>query len=122
MQDLVSDFVSRVNNSLTAGHSSVKVLKNNITINICKKLVKLDYFDSFDINDDYTITIQLKPSKITKLKRISTPGKRVHVSYKDLPRIEGGIGWNILSTSQGIKSNFESKRDKIGGELLFQIY
>jgi small subunit ribosomal protein S8 len=120
MNDLLSDFVARVNNAVAAGHDEMKVLKNNLIISVCKKMVTLGYFKSYEV-ESFVVNIKLDKSKIKKLVRISKPGRRVYVSFKKLPKIVGGIGWNILSTSKGIVTNFEAKRDMIGGELLFQI-
>lgn len=120
MQDLVSDFVARVNNTVMIDRPSVIVLKNKIVLNLCKKLVKLGYFTSFQ-EEERTLIVEINLEKIKKITRISKPGQRIYVSYGDLPRIINGIGWNILSTSGGIKTNFEAKRDKLGGELVMQI-
>lgn len=120
MNDLVSDFVARVNNAITAEQDSVSVLKNNIVVNTTKKLVKLGYFHSFE-DGEREITIELNPSKIKKLTRMSKPGRRLYVSYVKFPRVMSGIGWNIISTSKGIMTNFEAKNNKVGGELMFQI-
>lgn len=120
MQDLVSDFVARVNNAVMIDRPSVIVLKNKIVLNLCKKLVKLSYFTSFQ-EEERTLIVEINLEKIKKITRISKPGQRIYVSYGDLPRIINGIGWNILSTSGGIKTNFEAKRDKLGGELVMQI-
>lgn len=122
MQDLVSDFVARINNANNASHETVTVLKNKVVTNISKKLVRLGYFSEFQENKDFTLTITLNNGKINHIKRVSKPGKRVFESYKKLPKIEGGTGWNILSTSKGILTNFEAKTSQVGGELLFQIY
>jgi small subunit ribosomal protein S8 len=121
MFDLMSDFVARINNSARAGKSSLTVLKSKLISNVCKKLVKLGYLNSFD-EEERVLVLHINLEKITKLKRVSKPGKRVYVSYADLPKIEGGIGWNILTSSKGILTNFEAKTLKVGGELLFQIY
>ena len=120
MQDLVSDFVARINNAVMIDRSSVIVLKNKIVLNLCKKLVKLGYFVNFQ-EEVRTLIVEINLEKIKKITRISKPGQRIYVSYGDLPRIINGIGWNILSTSGGIKTNFEAKRDKLGGELVMQI-
>jgi small subunit ribosomal protein S8 len=120
MFDLLSDFVARINNAIQAKNTSVEVLKNNVTVEVCKKLVKLGYLESFDEGANYKLAVKLT-DKVTRLKRVSTPGHRVYVTYKDLPKVVGGIGWNILSTSGGIMTNHEAKTNKMGGELLFQI-
>jgi small subunit ribosomal protein S8 len=120
MFDLVSDFVARINNGVRAGKNEIAVIKSKLIISICKKLVKLGYFTDFKEVDNEVIVVPT--SKINKLIRVSKPGKRVYTTYKDFPKIVGGIGWNILTSSKGIVTNFEAKNEKVGGELLFQIY
>ena len=124
MQDLLSDFVARINNAVVAGQTGTVVIKNKLVINVCKKLTKLGYFASFEEGENYQVQVTFTgaKNKITKLKRISRPSRRIYTNYEDLPKIEGGIGWNILSTSKGILTNFEAKNEKTGGELLFSIY
>ena len=120
MQDLVSDFVARVNNNIMISRSQVVVLKNKTVVNLCKKLTKLGYFIGFS-DGERTLTVDINLAKIKKISRISKPGQRIYVPYTDLPKVINGIGWNILSTPGGIKTNFEAKRDKMGGELMMQI-
>jgi small subunit ribosomal protein S8 len=121
LQDLMSDFVARVNNAVMADNSSVVVLKNNLVIQVCKKLVTLGYFEGFKINDR-DILVDLNLNRINKIKRISKPGQRQYHSYKTLPKIINGVGFNILSTSAGVLTNAEAKKTTTGGELLFSIY
>ena len=121
LNDILSDFVSRVRNAKMIGQSSVTVKKNKVVTNVCKTLTTLGYFDSFsDQGNDIEVKINLP--RIHGLKRLSTPGRRLYSSYRILPVIRNGIGYNILSTSQGVKTNVEAKKDMIGGELLFQIW
>ena len=121
MNDLISDFVARVNNSIMVEKQDVKVLKNNLVLDLSKKLTRLGYFNSFEV-EDREVSISLNLSKVHKLKRISKPGQRVYTAYSKMPRIMGGIGFNLLSTSTGVKTNFEAQKEKIGGELLFQVF
>lgn len=121
MNDLTSDFVARVNNSIMVEKKEVKVLKNNLVLSLCKKLTRLGYFETFE-PEEREILISLNLSKVHKLKRISKPGLRVYTSYIDIPKIVGGIGFNILSTSTGIKTSYEAQKEKTGGELLFQVF
>jgi small subunit ribosomal protein S8 len=116
----MSDFIARVNNGKTAGNAEVEVLKSNLIKNCVLKLTKLGYFESFE-EGDRTLTVKLS-SKISKLKVVSKPGQRVYVTYTDLPKVIGGMGYNIISTSKGVFTNVEAKAAKVGGELLFQIY
>ena len=121
LQDLLSDFVARVNNARQADKKTLQVKKNKLVTNCCKKLTALGYFESFE-EDGYNITITLNPAKLTKIKRVSTPGQRISVSYEKFPRIIGGQGFNIITTSKGVLTNNEAKQYKVGGELLFQVY
>jgi small subunit ribosomal protein S8 len=116
----MSDFIARVNNAKTAGNADVEVLKSNLIKDCVLKLTKLGYFESFE-EQDRVINVVLT-DKVTKLKVVSKPGQRVYVSYQNLPKVIGGIGYNIISTSKGVLSNVEAKSNKVGGELLFQIY
>jgi small subunit ribosomal protein S8 len=121
MNDLTSDFAARVNNSIMVEKKEVKVLKNNLILNLCKKLTRLGYFESFE-SLEREVAINLNLNKVHKIKRISKPGLRVYTSYTNMPKIVGGIGFNILSTSTGIKTSYEAQKEKTGGELLFQVF
>ncbi len=120
LNHFMSDFIARVNNAKTAGNADVEVLKSNLIKDCVLKLTKLGYFESFE-EKDRVINVVLT-DKVTKLKVVSKPGQRVYVSYQNLPKVIGGIGYNIISTSKGVLSNVEAKSSKVGGELLFQIY
>jgi small subunit ribosomal protein S8 len=121
LNDLLSDFVTRVRNAKMIGRSTLNVRKNNIVKNVCETLQKLGYIRSFS-DGELELIVELNLSRINGLKRISKPGRRLYFSYKMLPVIRNGIGYNILSTSKGVKSNVDAKKDMLGGELLFQIW
>jgi small subunit ribosomal protein S8 len=119
MQDLLSDYVARVNNSITAEKSTAKVIKSKVIVEVTKKLTKAGYFASYDVeNNDVVITIA---PKLQRIKRVSRPGQRIYGSYLELPRINNGFGTNIVSTSKGIMTSKECKEAKLGGEFLLQV-
>jgi small subunit ribosomal protein S8 len=119
MQDLISDYVARINNSIIAEKPTAKVIKSKVVVEITKKLTTAGYFASFDVEDtDVVITIA---PKLQKIKRISRPGQRIYGSYLELPRINDGFGTNIVSTSKGIMTSKECKAAKLGGEFLLQV-
>ena len=121
LNDILSDFVARIRNAKMIGKNIVTVKKNKVVLNVCKTLTALGYFESFqETTGDIDVKIRLE--RIHGLKRMSTPGRRLYSSYRILPVIRNGIGYNILSTSKGVKTNVEAKKDMIGGELLFQIW
>lgn len=121
LNDILSDFVTRVRNAKMIGKATLNVRKNKVVSNVTTTLTKLGYFASF-VENANDIDIKLNLDRINGLKRISKPGRRLYFSYKILPVIRNGIGYNILSTSKGVKTNVEAKRELIGGELLFQIW
>jgi small subunit ribosomal protein S8 len=119
MQDLLSDYVARVNNSITAEKPTAKVIKSKVIVEVTKKLTKAGYFASYDVeNNEVVITIA---PKLQRIKRVSRPGQRIYGSYLELPRINNGFGTNIVSTSKGIMTSKECKEAKLGGEFLLQV-
>ena len=121
MNDLMSDFVARVNNAINADKEKVIVLKNNLTKAVATKLTKLGYFESFE-EEEYNLKVVLIPGKIARVIRYSKPGQRQYAGYTRLPKIIGGKGFSILTTSKGVLTHIEAKKENIGGEVLFQIY
>ena len=119
--DLMSDYVARINNSVMVKQNQVEVKKNRLAVNVSKKLVRLGYLTDFE-EKERGLTLNLNLEKIKKLQRISTPGHRRYYSFTDFPKILGGIGFLIITTSQGIKTQVEAHQEKIGGEVLFSIY
>lgn len=121
LNDLMSDYVARINNATMVEKETVEVLKNNLVTEVSKKLVKLGYLKDFKVGDR-TLDMSLDLAKIHKLKRISKPGHRQYYAHNEFPKIVGGVGFLIITTSQGIKTQVESHKEKIGGEVLFSIY
>jgi small subunit ribosomal protein S8 len=120
MQDLMSDYVARINNSIQSKSPTVNVLKNNLAVAVTTKLTKLGFFASFEIMDR-EVSISLA-KKTTKLIRISKPGRRVYTSYLEIPKLFGGKGFYLLSTSKGVLTNIEAREAKMGGEIILSIY
>jgi small subunit ribosomal protein S8 len=121
LQDLTSDFVARINNASRAGKTETIVLRNKLVENLCKKLTKLGFFQGYEVLDR-ELKVTLNPAKLNKMVRVSKPGQRIYVSYNSLPRITGGKGFNIVSTSKGIMTGFETQKNKVGGELVLQVF
>lgn len=121
MQDLMSDFVARIKNGVIANNKEVTVLKNKLVVDVCKKMTKLGYFEGFQ-ESDRELVVTLADDKINEIKRFSKPGQRQYFGYQDFPKMVGGIGFSIFTTSQGVKTHMECLKEKTGGELLFQVY
>jgi len=126
--DLVSDMLSRIRNANLVGFEKVYVPYTRINLSIVKILKQEGFIDSFEDNSDF-ISIKLKFKKglktkpyISFIRRVSKPGLRVYVNVNNIPKVLGGIGIAILSTSKGLMTNKLAKLKKLGGEVLFYIW
>lgn len=127
VNDTISDMITCIRNGILIKSKTVKVLSTKTTRNIAKILEREGFIESFQVSKSNLI-LYLKYSKdqkkscITNLRRISKPGLRIYVNKKEIPKIIGGMGIIILSTSKGIMTDNEARFYKIGGELLCSIW
>jgi small subunit ribosomal protein S8 len=128
--DPIADYLTRIRNAVIANHRIVEIPSSNIKREITKILFEKGYILNFKFEDDKipgNIKIALKyhpVSKIpaiTNLDRISKPGLRKYTGSEKLPRVMNGLGIAIISTSQGIMTDKEAKKLKVGGEVLCYI-
>ena len=131
MTDPIADMLTRIRNALTAKHATVEVPSSKMKIAIADILVKEGYINGYEIVEgavQNTILITLKyaleknQKVVTGLKRVSTPGLRVYAGVDNLPKVLGGMGIAILSTSKGILTDKEARAQHIGGEVLAYIW
>ncbi len=130
MTDPIADMLTRIRNASNAKHDSVDVPASNIKKELAQILLNEGFIKSFDVIDDAKqgiIRIDLKYGKanekvISGIKRISKPGLRVYVKSDEIPRVLGGLGIVILSTSKGIMTDKSARKDKIGGEVICYVW
>ncbi len=130
LTDPIADMLTRIRNANMVGHESVEVPASKIKKEIAKTLKEEGFIKDFEVIDDNKqgiIKIHLKYGKnnekvITGLKRISKPGLRVYAKKDEIPKVLGGLGIAILSTSQGILTDKEARRRGIGGEVLCYVW
>lgn len=131
MTDPIADMLTRIRNALTAKHATVEVPSSKTKIAIADILVKEGYIKGYEIvegavQNTILITLKYAPEKnqkvVTGLKRVSTPGLRVYAGVDNLPKVLGGMGIAILSTSKGILTDKEARAQHIGGEVLAYIW
>lgn len=128
--DPIADLLTRIRNALTARHDSVAVPTSKMKKAIADILVQEGYIKSaeiVEIDGFSNILITLKygakyESVISNLKRISKPGLRVYCGYEDLPKVLGGLGIAVISTSKGVMTDKEARKNKVGGEVLAYIW
>ena len=130
MNDPIADMLTRVRNALIARHDTVTLPASNMKKSIAKILLDEGYIKSVDYIDDGLqgqIKIVLKyaegkQSVIKGLKRISKPGLRVYARNEELPKVLGGLGIAIVSTSKGVMTDKEARKAGVGGEVLAYIW
>lgn len=131
INDTISDTLTRIRNAIMAKHQIVQVPSTKIIRNIVKVLKEEGFIRDFEEIQDklqHYLIIYLKYKGrnktpiITSLKRISKPGLRVYANYKQLPKVLGGIGVAIISTSKGIMTDKKARYSELGGEVLCYIW
>ncbi len=125
LTDPIADMLTRIRNAHLALHKEVSVPRSKIKEALAGILKQEGYVEEVTV-DDRTITIGLKYHKgqpaILGLKRISKPGRRVYVGNHQIPRVQNGLGICILSTSHGVMDGATAHEQKVGGELLCEIW
>ena len=130
MTDPIADFLTRLRNANSAYHDEVSLPHSKIKANIAEILKAEGYISDFHTEDarvGKSLVVQLKygPSRersIAGLRRVSKPGLRVYSNVDRLPRVLGGLGVAVLSTSQGLMTDREARQRRIGGEILCFVW
>jgi len=122
--------LTRIRNAISANHPRVDIPGSKLKLEVARILKEEGYINSFTTKGDvpkYVIRIFLRydakgtPS-ITHLSRVSRPGRRVYVGAGEIPRVLGGYGVNIVSTSRGLLSGKKARTENVGGEILAEVY
>ena len=130
VSDPVADFLTGVRNAIRAKFRKVDVPASRLKTEIAKVLLRERFINNYKVIEDDkqgVLRIYLKyagedVSVITGIKRISTPGRRVYLGQHRIPRVMGGLGTSILSTSKGLMTEREAREAGLGGELLCQVW
>lgn len=129
--DPISDYLTRIRNASAAGHRVVEIPASNVKKEITKILFDQGYILSYKFEDTTSqgsIKIALKYDPVTKepvirkIQRISTPGLRKYTGVDTLPRVLNGLGIAIVSTSHGVMTSKQAKKENVGGEVLCYVY
>jgi len=128
--DPIADMLTRIRNANTAGHETVDIPASKMKKSIAEILKEEGFIRSYDVVTEgpqgtLRITLKYGPEKekvITGLRRISRPGLRVYSPRTEIPRLLGGLGLVILSTSKGVMSGKRAKREGYGGEVLAYVW
>ncbi len=130
MSDPLGDMLTRIRNAQRAKKNEVVSPASRLRENVLEVLKKEGYIAGYEKSNVRAgideLKIQLKyfegTSVITQIYRVSTPGRRVYSSVKDLPRVYNGLGISIVSTPQGVMSDHDARKANVGGEILCQVF
>ncbi len=133
MTDPIADFLTRIRNAITAAHETVEIPSSKLKKEMARILREQGYIDSFEIvppaegKPGETILIKLKytaerRSAISGLRRVSRPGQRHYAPAAKVPKVQGGLGTAIVSTSRGVMTGHQARQQKVGGEVVAEVW
>lgn len=130
MTDPIADMLTRVRNALGARHPKVDVPSSKLKMEIARILKEEGFILNFKLTEEGAkrfIRLYLKYTPgnvpvISRIERVSRPGCRVYVGSKEVPRVLGGLGVNILTTPRGVMTGMSARKEGVGGEVLCQIW
>jgi small subunit ribosomal protein S8 len=133
MTDPIADLLTRIRNAAAAQHQDVTIPASKLGAEIARILREQGYIEAYEVHDpapgrpgqELTITLkytQARKPVITGLKRVSRPGQRTYVDHAHIPRIQGGMGTAIMSTSKGVMTGHEARIEGVGGEVVAQVW
>jgi small subunit ribosomal protein S8 len=133
MTDPIADLLTRIRNAAAAQHHDVSIPSSKLGREIARILHEQGYIEAFEVHEpaegrpgeELTITLkytQARKPVISGLQRVSRPGQRTYVDHAHIPRIQGGMGTAILSTSKGVMTGHEARTEGVGGEVVAKVW
>lgn len=130
MTDPIADFLTRVRNAITAAHEETIMPSSKLKVELARILREQGYIDGYEVQPGEPgekLVVRLKytanrTSVISGLKRVSRPGQRTYVDSKHIPKVLGGMGTTILTTSHGVMTGHDARNRGIGGEVMAEIW
>jgi small subunit ribosomal protein S8 len=133
MTDPISDFLTRLRNALRAQHQDVAIPSSKFKRELARILKEQGYIEGYEVRpardgrpgDEISITLKYtddRKSVISGIERVSRPGRRTYVDHAHIPRIQGGMGTAIISTSRGVMTGHEARLERVGGEVVARVW
>ena len=130
MTDPIADMLARIRNAASAAHEEVLIPASKMKASIAKILAEEGFVDGYEMVENgghpsLKITLRYSEERepaIAGIRRISKPGRRVYRGATDLPRVLGGLGVAIVSTSRGVMTDKEARRERVGGEIVAYVW
>jgi small subunit ribosomal protein S8 len=133
MTDPIADFLTRLRNAAKAQHQDFTVPASKQKYELARILKEQGYIDAYEVHparegrpgDEMTVTLKYTNDRrpvISGLQRVSRPGQRTYVDHAHIPRIQGGMGTAIISTSRGVMTGHDARREGVGGEVVARVW
>ncbi|MGI8414331.1 MAG: 30S ribosomal protein S8 [Solirubrobacteraceae bacterium] len=133
MTDPVADFLTRLRNGAQAQHHDVRIPSSKLKRELARILQEQGYIDAYEVGppaagrpgEQITVTLKYTENRkpvIAGMQRVSRPGQRTYVDHAHIPRIQGGMGTAIISTSRGVMTGHEARRQGLGGEVVAKVW
>ena len=133
MTDPVSDFLTRLRNAAAAQHHDVAIPYSRLKRDLARILTEQGYIEAYDVlpeapgspGGELRVTLKYTSERapvISGLERVSRPGRRTYVDHDHIPRVQGGMGTTIISTSKGVMTGHDARRERVGGEVLAKVW
>jgi small subunit ribosomal protein S8 len=133
MTDPIADFLTRLRNGAKAQHHNVAIPSSKLKRELARILKEQGYIEAYQIdppaagrpNEQITVTLKYTDDRkpvISGLQRVSRPGQRTYVDHAHIPRIQGGMGTSIISTSKGVMTGHEARQQGVGGEVVARVW
>lgn len=128
--DPIADMLTRIRNAVAVGHERVAMPASKQKVNIAKILADEGFIDRYDVvenghRSELELVLRYAERRrpvILGLKRVSRPGHRVYAGARELPRVQGGLGVAVVSTSQGLMPDREARKRRLGGEIVCEVW
>ena len=133
MTDPVADFLTRLRNAANAQHHDVTIPSSKLKRELARILKEQGYIESYEFlpataekpGEKITVTLKYTDDRrpvISGMQRVSRPGQRTYVDHAHIPRIQGGMGTAIISTSKGVRTGHEARQQGVGGEVVARVW
>ena len=132
MTDPIADFLTRIRNGIQAAHETVEIPSSKLKVELARILEEQGYIRSYSVRENETgpgniLVVQLKytearVSVISGLKRVSRPGRRTYADSKHIPKVLGGMGTAIMTTSRGVLTGHQARQQGVGGEVVAYVW
>jgi small subunit ribosomal protein S8 len=133
MTDPISDFLTRLRNAAKAQHQDVAIPSSGLKRELARILKEQGYIEAWEVRppsaghpgEQLVVTLKYTQDRkpvISGMQRVSRPGRRTYVDHAHIPRIQGGMGTTIISTSKGVMTGHEARQQGVGGELVAKVW